>query len=81
MSYNKLLESEFDNIVSKSDKLQDFYISQLKLEVHNSYKNDEKITTDFEPINNEDVIKKIPRRKIIRNKRSLINIRKRLQRF
>ena len=38
MSYNKIWESKFDNIVSKSDKLQDFYISQLKLEVLNSYK-------------------------------------------
>ena len=58
ISYNKLWESEFDGIVSKRDKLQDANISQLKLEVHDSYKKDEKITTNFEPINNSDVINK-----------------------
>ena len=51
-------ESEFDNIVSKRDKLQDININQLKLEVHDTYKKDEKITTDFEPINIEDIINK-----------------------
>ena len=53
--YNKLWENEFDNIVSKRDKLQDLNINNLKLEVHDTYKKDEKITTDFEPIDNEDV--------------------------
>ena len=57
-SYNKLWESEFDGIVSKRDKLQDTNISQLKLEVHDTYKKDEKITTNFEPVDNEDVINK-----------------------
>ena len=38
ISYNKLWESEFDTIVSKRDKLQDANISQLKLEVHDTYK-------------------------------------------
>ena len=33
--------------------------NQLKLGVHDTYKKDEKLTTNFEPINNEDVIKKI----------------------
>ena len=56
--HNKLSESEFDNIVSKRDKLQDLNINQLNLQVHDSYKKDEKITTDFEPINIEDVINK-----------------------
>ena len=42
ISYNKLWESEFDGIVSKRDKLQDANISQLKLEVHDTYKKDEK---------------------------------------
>ena len=37
-SHNKLLESEFDGIVSKRDKLQDRNINQLKLEVHDTYK-------------------------------------------
>ena len=58
ISYNKLWESEFDGIVSKRDKLQDININQLKLEVHDTYKKDEKITTNFEPIENGDVIKK-----------------------
>ena len=58
ISYNKLWESEFDNIVSKRDKLRDLNINQLKLEVHDTFKKDEKITTNFEPIDNEDVINK-----------------------
>ena len=33
-------------------------INQLKLEVYDTYKKDEKITTNFEPVNNEDVINK-----------------------
>ena len=58
ISYNKLWESEFDGIVSKRDKLQDMNINQLKLEVHDTYKKDEKITTSFEANDNEDVINK-----------------------
>ena len=58
ISYNKLWESEFDGIVSRKDKVQDANISQLKLEVHDTYKKDEKITTNFEPVNNSDVINK-----------------------
>ena len=58
ISYNKLWESEFDGIVSKRDKLQDSNINQLKLEVHDTYKKDEKISTNFEPIDNTDVINK-----------------------
>ena len=57
ISYNKLWESEFDGIVSKRDKLQDLNINQLKLEVHDTYKKD-KITTNFEAVNDEDVINK-----------------------
>ena len=40
--YNKLWESEFDNIVAKIDKLQDLNNIQLKLEVHDTFKKDEK---------------------------------------
>ena len=58
ISYNNFWESEFDNIVSKKDKVQDININQLKLEVHDTYKNDEKITTNFEPTDNTDVINK-----------------------
>ena len=59
LSYNKLWESEFDNMVSKRDKLQDLNIKQLKLEVHDAYRKDEKIKTNFEPVDNEDVINKV----------------------
>ena len=58
ISYNKLWESEFDNIVSKRDKLQDLNINNLKLEIHDTYKKDEKLTTNFEPVDNKDVINK-----------------------
>ena len=58
ISYNKLWESEFDGIVSKRDKLQDLNINQLKLEVHDTYKKDEKLTTTFTPTGDEDVINK-----------------------
>ena len=58
ISYNKLWESEFDGIVSKRGKLPDLNINQLKLEVHDTYKKDEKTTTNFEPVDNEDVINK-----------------------
>ena len=55
ISYNKLWESEFDGIVSKRDKLQDLNINNLKLEVRDTYKKNEKLTTNFEPVSNEDV--------------------------
>ena len=56
--HKKLWEAEFDGIVSKRNKLQNLIINQLKLEVHDTYEKDEKITTNFEPVNNEDVINK-----------------------
>ena len=58
ISYNKLWESEFDGIVSKRDKLQDLNINNLKLQVHDTYKKDEKITTNFQPVDDSDVINK-----------------------
>ena len=58
ISYNKLWESEFDNIVSKRDKLQDLIINQLKLPVQDTYKKDEKTTTNYEPTDHTDVINK-----------------------
>ena len=51
VSYHKFWESEFDNMVSERVELQDMKIKQLKLEVHDSYKRVEKLTTDFEPNN------------------------------
>ena len=58
ISYNRLWESEFDGIVSKRDKLQDSNINQLKLEIHETFRKDKKITTTFETVDNNDVIKK-----------------------
>ena len=82
ISYNKLWESEFDGIVSKRDKLQDANISQLKLEVLDTYKKDEKITTNFEPVDDSDVIDKAYLdEKLIKNKWSHFKIGKRLQRI
>ena len=51
-------KSEFDGIVSRRDKLQALNINQLKLEVNDTYKKDEKITTKFEPTDESDVINK-----------------------
>ena len=42
----------------KRDKLQDLNINQLKLEVRDTYKKDEKITTNFEAVDDKDVINK-----------------------
>ena len=56
ISYNKLWESKIDGIASKRDKLQDLNINHLKLEVHDTYKKDEKITTNLEPADHSDVI-------------------------
>ena len=58
VSYNNLWESEFDGIVSKRDKLQDLTINNIKLEIHDAYKKGEKITTNFEPVDDKDAINK-----------------------
>ena len=58
ISHNNLWESDFHNIVSKKDQVQDLNINQLKLKVPNAYKKDEKITTNFEAVDNEDVVNK-----------------------
>ena len=57
ISYIKVWESEFDKIVSKK-RLQNMNNNQIKLEVNDSFKKDEKITTKFEASNPGDVIKK-----------------------
>ena len=51
-------ESEFDGIISTRDKLQDATINQPKLEVHDIYKKDEKITTNIETVDDKGVINK-----------------------
>ena len=57
-SFIKIWESEFDNIISKKDRKQDIAFNQIKHEVHDSYKKDEKRTTNFEPVKDKDVINK-----------------------
>ena len=56
ISYNKLWESKFDGIVSERGKRQDLNFNQLKFELHDTYKKDEIITTNFAPTDNSDVI-------------------------
>ena len=56
ISYNKLWESEFENMVFKKDKIQDVNNIQLKLEVIDAYTQDEKIPTKFELSDDTDVI-------------------------
>ena len=56
ITYSKPWESEFHNIVSEKDKVQELNINQLKLQVHDTYRKDEKLTTNFEPVNNDDAI-------------------------
>ena len=56
ISHNTLCESENDGIASKRDKLQVLDINHLKLEVHDTSKKGQKITTNFEAVDDEDVI-------------------------
>ena len=58
ISFIKLSESEFDNIVSIRDKLQNKIINQLKLQIHDIYEKDEKTTTNVEAVNDGDIINK-----------------------
>ena len=58
ISYTKLWESECDNIVSRKGKVLDMTVSQVKLEIHDTYGKDEKTTTSIVANNDEDVINK-----------------------
>ena len=80
-SFNKLWENEFDNIVSKQDKVQDMNINQLKLEVHDIYKKDLK-NNRFYTCQRQSCYKQcLSRRKNIHNRWSFIVLRRRLQRI
>ena len=57
-SYDNIWESEFNNSVFRNYKVQDMNIKNIKLEVHDSYEKDEKLTTNFEAVSDEDVINK-----------------------
>ena len=50
ISYNKLWESEFDGIVSERDKLEDLNVNQSKLEVHDTYRKNEKKQQILNPL-------------------------------
>ena len=54
----KLWETEFDNIVSRKEKVQDININHSKFKVHDTYEKDEKITTNFEAVSDEVVTNK-----------------------
>ena len=58
ISYNKFWQKEFYNNVSAKDRVQDINLNLLKLKVNDTYKKDEKITTKFEAVIDEDVINK-----------------------
>ena len=45
ISYTKLWESEFENIASKKDKIQDLNIKKIKFEVQDNYKNNNRFWT------------------------------------
>ena len=71
------LRSDFENIVPKKNKIQVMKFNQLGLEVHDTYKRDERITTNFEPDNNENIINKACfDEKTLRKKWSCISLRK-----
>ena len=40
------------------DRVQDFKLNQLKLKLNDTYRKNQKITTNFEPHNNGDVVNK-----------------------
>ena len=78
---NYYWESEFDSIASSKDRVQDVNVNQLKLKVNDAYENYEKMTTKNEASVPEDVGNKtFLDKKIIKNRRSHLLYRKRLQR-
>ena len=57
-SFKKFWKNDFDNIVSSKDKVQVVKTIELKLNLNDAYKGDEKITTKFESFDDRDVINK-----------------------
>ena len=78
--YNNLGESKINGIDSKREKLQDMKIIQVKLDIHDSFKEDKNLATNFERTDNTDVMNKSYLDENFLKKRSLIIIRKRLKR-
>ena len=52
------MKSEFDKLVSKREKVQDMNINQLKLEAHDTFKQDDKLPINFEPSDDGNAINK-----------------------
>ena len=59
IGYNNLWESEFHNIVSSKNRVQDIDFNELKLKVNDTNKKDERTTSNFQASNPEDVINKV----------------------
>ena len=57
-SYDELWKIECSKNVYAKDRVQDIKINQLKLEVNDTYRKDEKRPTKFEPSHNENVVNK-----------------------
>ena len=56
--YDNLWRIEFYNKASAKDKVQDLNLNEVKLKVNNACKKDEKLTTNFEPSDDSDVMNK-----------------------
>ena len=59
INYDKLWRIEFYNNVSAKGRVQVINLNRLILKVDDTYKKDEKITTNFKSFNDEDVINKL----------------------
>ena len=57
-SYATTWRGENYDDVSEKDRVQDINLNQLKLKVNDTYKKDEKITTNFEATNGTDIMNK-----------------------
>ena len=58
MIKDEIWRSGFHNKASEKDRMQDIPLNKLKFKVKDTYKKDEKITTNFNTSNPEDVINK-----------------------
>ena len=56
IGFDKLSRTEFYNNVSAKDRMQNMDLNQIKNKINDSFEKDEKITTKFEAVSDEDVI-------------------------
>ena len=52
------MKNEIDKNISAEDETQHTNLNLLKLEIKDTYQKDEKITTNFEAVNDEHVVNK-----------------------